>query len=172
MATIAHNQSNTTEPPARPVWISPGLSIDITSCRFTDLRSIARLQRRCFRKALAYRLGTLWILHVWPRATCLVARAGESIVGNVIGDVHGGQSRVVSICVHPEWQRHGIGIRLLAEIESRLPTGNMILMVETENEIAQQLYRRAGYIAVGESCDYYGRGRNGVWMQKTRSATQ
>jgi ribosomal-protein-alanine N-acetyltransferase len=41
-------------------------------------------------------------------------------------------------------------------------------MVEAGNTGAQQMYREAGYLPVGESRDYYGRGRNGIWMQKTR----
>jgi [ribosomal protein S18]-alanine N-acetyltransferase len=139
--------------------------------RFTDILAVARLQRRCFRRSLAYRPTTLFALYLWPKAAFLVARAGDKVVGSVIGDVHGGQSRVISICVDPEWRRRGIGHRLLAQIECELPTGNMILMVEAGNVPAEQLYRKRGYLAVGESRDYYGRGRNGTWMQKSRTAT-
>jgi len=138
--------------------------------RFTDILAVARLQRRCFRRSLAYRPSTLVALYVWPRAAFLVARTGGKVVGSVIGDVHGGQSRVISICVDPDWRRRGIGQRLLAEIEGVLPVGNMILMVESGNVPAEQLYRKRGYLAVGESRDYYGRGRSGTWMQKIRSA--
>ncbi|HYP60040.1 MAG TPA: N-acetyltransferase, partial [Thermomicrobiales bacterium] len=58
--------------------------------------------------------------------------------------------------------------RLLTQIEQRLTEGNMILMVEAGNTGAQQMYRECGYLPVGESRDYYGRGLNGIWMQKTR----
>ena len=146
-------------------------TIAIGPGRFTDLMAVARLQRRCFRRSLAYRPSTLLMLYLWPRASFLVARADGQIVGCVIGDVHGGQSRIISICVDPDWRRRRIGARLLAAAEQRLPEGNLILMVESGNDGAQLLYRDCGYLPVGESRDYYGRGRNGIWMQKTRTAT-
>jgi ribosomal-protein-alanine N-acetyltransferase len=146
-----------------------GLSIEPAS--LSDLFNVARLQRRCFRRSLAYRPLTLLMLHLWPRARFLVAREEGEIVGCVIGDTHGGQSRVISICVDPDRRRRGVGTRLLNEVEGRLHEGNVILMVEAGNEAAQRLYRKRGYLPVGESRDYYGRGRSGIWMQKTRSTT-
>ena len=144
-------------------------SVAVTPVHVAELLAVARLQRRCFRRSLAYRPTTLLMLQLWPRAQFLIARAGHEIVGCVIGDVSGGQSRVISICVDPEWRRRAIGSRLLTEIETALPDGNMILMVEAGNTGAHQMYRDAGYLPVGESRDYYGRGRNGIWMQKTRT---
>ena len=139
--------------------------------RFHDILAVARLQRRCFRRSLAYRPSTLFALYLWPRASFLVARAGSQIVGCVIGDVHAGQSRVISICVDPDWRRRGIGDRLMAQIENDLTAGNIILMVESGNDAAERMYRQRGYMPVGESRDYYGRGRSGTWMQKSRTAT-
>jgi [ribosomal protein S18]-alanine N-acetyltransferase len=146
-------------------------TIAIEPGRFRDILPVARLQRKCFRRSLAYQPTTLVMLYLWPRAQFLVARAAGQIVGCVIGDVHGGQSRVISICVDPDWRRRNLGTRLLERIESRLPDGNMILMVEAGNLGAQQLYRNCGYLPVGESANYYGRGRSGIWMQKTRPPT-
>jgi ribosomal-protein-alanine N-acetyltransferase len=149
-------------------WDAHAGTIMVERVRLGEIFAVARLQRRCFRRSLAYRPTTLLMLYLWPRASFLVARAGREIVGCVIGDVHGGQSRVISICVDPDWRRRAIGTQLLSEIERRLPEGNMILMVEAGNTGAQQMYRDCGYLPVGESRDYYGRGRNGIWMQKTR----
>ena len=42
-------------------------------------------------------------------------------------------------------------------------------MVEESNTAAQALYRKEGYKPVGTSRDYYGRGQDGIWMQKTRT---
>src|SRR5688572_21106108 len=80
-------------------------TIAIEAGRFRDILLVARLQRICFRRSLAYRPTTLLMLYLWPRAQFLVARMAGEIVGCVIGDVHGGQSRVISICVHPDWRR-------------------------------------------------------------------
>jgi len=168
MVTLIPHRTNI-EPPLSPAERDAlAGTIAIEGAHVGDLLAVARLQRRCFRRSLAYRPTTLFMLLIWPRARFLVARAGREIVGCVIGDVNGGQSRVISICVDPEWRRRAIGSRLLAAIETALPEGNMILMVEAGNIGAQQMYRDAGYLPVGESRDYYGRGRNGIWMQKTR----
>ena len=75
---------------------------------------------------------------------------------------------MISICVDPDYRERGIGSRLLSAIKAALPCGNVILMVEATNVPAQLLYRAHGYLAVGESRDYYGRGRHGIWMQKSR----
>ena len=146
-------------------------TITVTPGRFSEIMTVTRLQRRCFRRSLAYRPTTLAMLYLWPRARFLVARFAGQIVGCVIGDMHGGQSRIISICVDPDWRRRGIGAQLLEHIEHVLPDGNVILMVEATNVGAQQLYRQCGYIPVGESRDYYGRGRTGIWMQKMRPLT-
>lgn len=167
---VPHRASIRTEIPAPDRDALAG-TIAIEEGKFSDILRVARLQRKCFRRSLAYRPTTLLMLYLWPRAAFLVARAAGQIVGCVIGDVHGGQSRVISICVDPDWRRRNLGTRLLAQIEERLPEGNMILMVEAGNLSAQQLYRKCGYLPVGESANYYGRGRSGIWMQKTRSAT-
>lgn len=144
-------------------------AVTVETVRLRDLRAVSHLQRRSFRPMLAYRLSTLLLLWAWPRATFLVARAGGRVVGCAIGDFHGGQSRVINICVDPAARRQRIGSRLLAAIESALPKGDMMLMVEQQNESAKRLYEHAGYRSVGTSAGYYGRGRDGVWMQKNRT---
>ncbi|MDQ2682668.1 MAG: GNAT family N-acetyltransferase [Chloroflexota bacterium] len=168
MATFARDR---TAPPGIPLAGNPAVragEVVIGPTNLRDVPEVARLHRRCFRKALAYRLSTLFILRLMPGNQFLVACDGDRIVGNVIGDYRGGQSRVISICVDPTYRERGIGSRLLSAIEDALPHGNMILMVESTNAPAQLLYRAHGYLAVGESRDYYGRGRHGIWMQKSR----
>lgn len=153
----------------QPTTIVAAGQITVAMVRLRDLREVARLQRRAFRPMLAYRFSTLVLLWAWPRATFLVARAGGRIVGCAIGDFHGGQSRVINICVDPDARRRRIGSRLLSAIEAALPRGDMMLMVEQQNEAAKRLYEHAGYHSVGASVAYYGRGRDGVWMQKNRT---
>jgi ribosomal protein S18 acetylase RimI-like enzyme len=147
-------------------------AITVGPCRFGDARQVHALQHRCFRRSLAYRTTTLYSLWAWPRVTFLVARQGSRIVGCVIGDQHENVSRVVSICVDPEAQRQGIGTQLLTAVEHALPIGPMILMVEHTNSAARALYLSQGYIQVGIQRNYYGPGRDGLWMRKERDVTQ
>jgi ribosomal-protein-alanine N-acetyltransferase len=165
---VATRQGTSTLLGASPSFSAAAANPVIERARLRDLLAVARLHRRCFPPSLAYRLSTIFALFLWPRSRFLVARSGSTLVGCVIGDFQGGQTRVITIGVDPEWRRRGIASGLLREIEENLRSGNVILMVEAGNTGAQMLYRRCGYLPVGESRNYYGRGRHGIWMQKTR----
>jgi ribosomal-protein-alanine N-acetyltransferase len=155
-------------PPARPADRAVSAWVAIAPVSFRDLPRVARLQKRAFRPPLAYGLTTLIVLWALPKVRFLVARREGRIVGCAIGDKQGEQSRVINICVEPNLRRQGIASRLLRDLEAELPVGDVVLMVEDGNEGAQALYRREGYLPVGVSRDYYGRGRDGIWMQKHR----
>jgi len=145
--------------------------IEVDQARWRELPAVARLQQRAFRRRLAYRIPTLILLRALPRGRFLVARHDGEIVGCAIGDRHERQIRVVNLAVDPPMRRRGIATTLLRALEAALPNGNLVLMVEAENTAAQALYRREGYVAVGTTNDYYGRGHAGIWMQKKRPAT-
>ena len=154
-----------TVPMARPV----ASAIEVGPVGWGELRAVARLQRAAFRSALAYGLATLVLLRAMPHVRFLVARAGDEVVGCVIGDRDGEETRVINLAVAPAARRRGIGGALLRAVEAALPQGNVLLMVEAENLAAQALYRQEGYLPVGDAADYYGRGRHGIWMQKQRT---
>ena len=155
-------------PASAPTPRSAPAGIAVGPVRWGELAMVARLQRRAFRPALAYGLTTLVLLRALPNVRFLVARRGDQVVGCAIGDRHGGQVRVINLAVDPELRRRGIGSALLRALEAALPRGDVLLMVEAENAAAQALYRREGYRPVGNAADYYGRGRSGIWMQKSR----
>ncbi|HEU0113781.1 MAG TPA: N-acetyltransferase [Thermomicrobiales bacterium] len=164
---IRRRAADAPPPPPSP---TARLGIDIGPVAWSELSAVAQLQRRAFRSSLAYRLPTLAMLRLWPRARFLVARRGRRILGCAIGDRHAGESRVVNLAVDPDARRLGIGSALLAALEAALPEGDLSLMVEADNLGAQALYRAAGYIPTGQSANYYGPGRHGIWMRKRREA--
>lgn len=147
------------------------VSIDCTTARFLDLRKVAGLQRRAFPARLAYGLGTLLVLWALPSVRFIIASDGDEIVGCAIGDQSGGHSRVVNICVDPVRQGGGIGTDLLRRLDEELPVGNLVLMVQEENEAAKALYLKEGFEQMSVSHGYYGKGRNGIWMEKIRTAS-
>lgn len=98
-----------------------------------------------------------------------MATEENRVVGCAIGDWDGRQSRVVNICVDPLDRRRGIGSRLLRELEEHLPAGDLVLMAQLENEAARLLYQKEGYQEIGVIRNYYGRGKDGVWMEKRRA---
>ncbi len=157
--------------PSPPIAPARSGAVSIGTVRFAELRQVATLQQRAFAPRLAYSLTTLLLLWSLPYVRFLVARQDGCIAGCAIGDRNGGQARVVNICVDPDFQRRGIGAQLLRALDAAIPRGDMILMVETENETAKALYRREGFTEVGISKNYYGRGLDGIWMQKVRDGS-
>lgn len=141
----------------------------IVPARMRDLWQVRNLQRRSFRRGLAYSISTLTLLWALPNVRFLVARHGERVLGCAIGDRSGGQSRVINLAVDPDARRRGLGEQLLRALEAALPQGDMILMVQEENAGARRLYEKAGYHNVGVGRNYYGRGRDGIWMRKRRT---
>jgi len=165
MANHAKLFPTTSAPPVQSVRSE---SIQIGGVRLFELREVAALQKRSFKPRLAYGYATLLLLWSLPYARFLVAHQGSRIVGCAIGDRNGGQARIINICVDPAYQRRGIGAQLLRALDAAIPVGDIVLMVETENETAKALYRREGFKEVGLSRNYYGRGLDGIWMQKVR----
>ena len=92
---------------------------------------------------------------------------------------------IITLNVHPDWQRKGIGTLLLDKAEdfitkkiknSLLPRSSvgdpsifqytMELVVLETNEKARILYERMGYSFVTMIQNYYGKNRNGIKMIK------
>src|SRR5689334_7232030 len=129
-------------PTAQPVASARLDAVQISGVRFFELRSVAALQKRAFKPRLAYGFATLLLLWSLPHVRFLVARQDGRIVGCAIGDRNSGQARVINICVDPSYQRRGIGAQLLRALDAAIPHGDLMLMVEAENETAKGLYRR------------------------------
>lgn len=159
----------TASPPPLATFRAEG--VEIGGVRFAELREVTALQKRAFKPRLAYGFATLLLLWSLPHVRFLVAREDGRIVGCAIGDRNSGQARVINICVDPSAQRRGIGARLMRALDAAIPQGDIVLMVEAENETAKNLYRREGFKEVGVSRNYYGRNLDGIWMQKTRDGS-
>ncbi len=147
---------------------SSDAAIQFRTATLGDAILLRGLQRKCFSGSQAYGLATLLVLYFWPRSQILVACSGEHIVGCIVGDTDGSQTRVLNLCVAPDFRRQGIGAALLSMIENNLGAPYVTLMVEDKNLGAQALYRGQGYLPVSDLRNYYGRNRHGILMQKHR----
>ena len=139
---------------------------------FGDITAVARIQREAFRPGLAYSRFALSLLWLLPVTTFLVARDPVSgdVLGNVITDRQHGNTRIINIAVARHARRRGVGRQLLRALDRWCPDGDIVLSVETENTGAQRLYEQEGYIRTAISRDYYGAGRHGYVMRRTRGA--
>jgi len=142
----------------------------LSDCRFRDIKAVAAIQRQSFRPGLAYGYVQLLLLWMLPNVSFFVARSsGDIVAGCLIADRYLRNLRVVNIAVDPGFRRQGVGSLLLNYAQQKLPNGHVTLIVEEFNEIAKSLYANEGFHEVGRARNYYGRGRNGIWMRKDRA---
>lgn len=89
---------------------------------------------------------------------------GGAIVGFILARHAASEAEILTIAVRPDWQRHGVGRRLLDQLlalvhHERIEA--LFLEVDESNAAALALYGKVGFRVVGERPDYYLQGRNG-----------
>jgi ribosomal-protein-alanine N-acetyltransferase len=92
------------------------------------------------------------------RYSCLVAETREMIVGHGIMSAAAGECHLLNICVHPLFQRLGIGRRMLRRLLAlarREEADTAFLEVRVSNRGAIALYRSEGFDEIGLRKGYY-----------------
>lgn len=74
-----------------------------------------------------------------------VVHEDDKIVGSVRAYCDNDTVYIGKLIVHPDWQRKGIGTKLLLEIEHRYPNKRYELFTSTRSKGNIQLYERLGY---------------------------
>lgn len=81
-------------------------------------------------------------------------------IGFVLAQLAADEAEILSIGVLPEWQRQGIGRRLVdgvARAVQRAEAKSLYLEVAADNDAALNLYSRAGFLGTGLRRGYYER---------------
>lgn len=97
-----------------------------------------------------------------PLSYWLVAVEEDTVVGYVGSQTVLGESDMMNLAVHPDYQRQGIGESLvLALMEGLREKGShcLTLEVRASNLPAQKLYEKLGFRTVGKRKNYYQRPR-------------
>ncbi len=82
------------------------------------------------------------------RMIFLKATEDEAIVGSVRAVAHEGTCSIGRLIVHPQYQRRGIGTRLMGAIEAMFPNAAVFeLFTGTKSTGNIRLYERLGYTA-------------------------
>jgi len=89
---------------------------------------------------------------------CHGLQVGTELVGYAIHNWAAGESHLLNLCVHPQWQRQGYGSLLLEQAIKHARNQDcttMFLEVRPSNPDAERLYARRGFNRIGIRPGYY-----------------
>lgn len=143
--------------------------IDILPTRVRDIVGVWHLERACFGPD-AWGLLEILLALLTARVRLKAVTADGRLVGFGVGDVNllERTAWIATLGVQPEFQRRGIGRRLLSAIEARLTGSRLKLTVRASNTPAISLYQKFGYHPVTRITRYYSSGEDGLVMEKRR----
>ena len=138
---------------------------------FDDIESLYQLDKLCFHEDIAYKIEEFIIFLRYPRTYTVVQESGG---GKIIGFVmtrqeNDGEGHVITIDVHPNYRRHGIGTGLLHTAEGKLQELGVDIIgleVDTNNTGALKFYLCNDYNIVSKIHGYYSRHRDAYRLTK------
>lgn len=133
-----------------------------------DLDALYDLETVCFAERRFTRDHLLFILKN-PRAYSFVYETDEGVLGSLMLHDERRVLRVLSIGVHPEHRRRGIGTELMAVAEGlgrRFSAQEVRLEVSTQNAAAIDFYHALGYDTAELLPAYYSWGDDAYAMRK------
>lgn len=135
-----------------------------------DLESLYRLDQLCFEPGIAYTRAQMRSFLTRPGARGAVAEIGGEIAGFAVGHLERpGRARVVTLDVHPDHRRLGLGKALLDTLLERLSrdgASESRLEVDAGNAGAIAFYQALGFRPSRRIEDYYGPGRAALEMAR------
>ncbi len=97
-----------------------------------------------------------------PASASFIAQVREpnALVGFILGNIAADEAEILSVGVAPEWQRRGIGRRMvegLVRAARRAEVKRVFLEVASDNHAAGALYTGMGFVPAGGRKGYYKR---------------
>jgi len=93
-----------------------------------------------------------------PDYCCLTLKKPTELIGYGIMSMAAGEAHLLNLCILPEYQRGGLGKRLLQQLIALAGihhTQMLFLEVRASNRIAQRLYLNIGFNEIGLRRNYY-----------------
>ena len=90
--------------------------------------------------------------------SCWVGEIGAAIVSHGIMSVAVGECHIFNLCVHPDWQRRGLGrqmLRHLLALALKRQAETAFLEVRASKTSARVLYCSEGFSEIGVRRNYY-----------------
>jgi ribosomal-protein-alanine N-acetyltransferase len=89
---------------------------------------------------------------------CYVYEGAGGVIGHGIMSVGPGECHLLNVCVHPQYQRRGLGRRMVEHLlgdAARKGVSLALLEVRVSNQAAYRLYLQLGFDEVGIRKNYY-----------------
>ena len=139
----------------------------ILPASWRDYRAVRRLEKVCF-GADAWPFPDVLGVLTLPNVVRLKAQAGSEVLGFVAGDLRraDGLGWIATIAVLPDYQRQGLGERLLLECERQLNVPRIRLTVRLGNTPAIRMYEKWGYRRADRWPNYYTGGEDALVLEK------
>ena len=131
------------------------MSSEVRRMQLADLPDVLRNER-------------LGYMHPWTEGIfrdclrngqeCWLLMSSNLNVGHGILSIAAGESHLLNVCVHPDFQGHGFGRILVEHVLERARVGNastIFLEVRPSNVAACELYDKLGFNEVGIRENYY-----------------
>ncbi|MFZ2004542.1 MAG: GNAT family N-acetyltransferase [Stellaceae bacterium] len=125
----------------------------------TAMEALAALHRACF-PADPWEAPALARIMALSGGFGWLAIEDEEPAGFILVRDLGNECEVLSLGVAPLWRRRGVAQELLRKAISeatRRHLPSIVLEVAVDNDAATDLYRAAGFVAVGRRARYYSR---------------
>ena len=132
--------------------------MEIRKCRQDDIPSVIKIESLSFKYPYPSS-----IFYNYLNRNFYVAEEDGKVVGYAIGDAR--RHLIVSIAVHPDYRRRGIGTKLMESILKNMH-GYAILQVRASNNEAIKFYKKLGFIEKELLQSYYIDGEDAILMFK------
>lgn len=89
---------------------------------------------------------------------CWVVCLDDQVIGYGVMSVVIDESHILNISIDPKWQGQGLGMKLLRrllKIARQHGAETAYLEVRRSNQVAIGLYRKLGFVEIGQRRDYY-----------------
>ena len=121
-----------------------------------DLGSLRILEKECFGRDAWPLIDLIGVLS-FPGIVRIKVVINKTMVGFAAGEVHQDNQMgwITTIGVSPAYRQQGIAYGLLKAVELELHMDRIRLSVRKSNTSAIQMYKKYGYVQVGQWSGYY-----------------
>ena len=133
--------------------LAPGnLDVRLRPALDADVDTLVDLDRAAFEPLWRYSASMHRRL-VGSAAHCIIAELDGVPVGYQTGDIARDRGHIIRLVVHPDWQRRGVGTRLLVDVLEffqQVRIGEVLVNTQADNRASRRLYERSGFVRWAE----------------------